>query len=94
MLQAGSLLCFDKLVEEGTDPAYAEKLIQFGWETITEALKQGGITLMMDRLSNPAKLSSVFRGVCIMARIGGTCYFKIDGQQLSLTGGIEAVVLS
>ena len=34
----------------------AEKLIQFGWETITEALKQGGITLMMDRLSNPAKL--------------------------------------
>lgn len=22
-----------------------------------------------------------------MARIGGTCYFKIDGQQLSLTGG-------
>lgn len=50
MLQAGSLLCFDKLVAEGTDPAYAEKLIQFGWETITEALKQGGITLMMDRL--------------------------------------------
>jgi len=30
--------------------------LQFGWETITEALKQGGITLMMDRLSNPAKL--------------------------------------
>lgn len=56
ILQAGSLLCFDKLVSEGTDPAYAEKLIQFGWETITEALKQGGITLMMDRLSNPAKL--------------------------------------
>lgn len=24
-----------------------------------------------------------------MAKIGGTCYFKIDGQQLSLTGGIE-----
>ncbi|XNM77056.1 hypothetical protein ACLK19_25400 [Escherichia coli] len=40
MLQAGSLLCFDKLVEEGTDPAYAEKLIQFGWETITEALSR------------------------------------------------------
>ena len=56
MLQAGSLLCFDKLVSEGTEPAYAEKLVQFGWETITEALKQGGITLMMDRLSNPAKL--------------------------------------
>lgn len=24
-----------------------------------------------------------------MARIGGTCYFKVDGMQLSLTGGIE-----
>ncbi|MCU6668692.1 phage tail tube protein [Enterobacteriaceae bacterium H4N4] len=24
-----------------------------------------------------------------MSRIAGTCYFKIDGQQLSLTGGIE-----
>ena len=60
MLQAGSLLCFDKLVEEGTDPAYAEKLIQFGWETITEALKHGGITNMMDRLSNPAKIRAFY----------------------------------
>jgi len=56
MLQAGSLLCFDKLVAEGHDAAYTEKLIQFGWETITESLKFGGITLMMDRLSNPAKI--------------------------------------
>lgn len=56
MLQAGSLLCFDKLVADGFDKGYARKLIQCGWEAITEALKQGGITLMMDRLSNPAKL--------------------------------------
>ncbi|MFZ7186887.1 ketol-acid reductoisomerase [Avibacterium avium] len=56
MLQAGSILCYDKLVADGKDPAYAGKLVQFGWETITEALKQGGITLMMDRLSNSAKL--------------------------------------
>ncbi|ACR67343.1 ketol-acid reductoisomerase [Edwardsiella ictaluri] len=56
MLQTGSLLCYERLVAEGADPAWAGKLIQFGWETITEALKQGGITLMMDRLSNPAKL--------------------------------------
>lgn len=56
MLQAGSLLCYDKMIADGVDPAYAGKLIQFGWETITEALKQGGITLMMDRLSNNAKL--------------------------------------
>lgn len=24
-----------------------------------------------------------------MPKIGGTCFFKVDGQQLSLTGGIE-----
>ncbi|WP_112062763.1 ketol-acid reductoisomerase [Glaesserella parasuis] len=56
MLQAGSIVCYDKLVADGKDPAYASKLIQYGWETITEALKQGGITLMMDRLSNSAKI--------------------------------------
>ena len=56
LLQAGSLLCFDKMKSEGIDPAYAVKLIQQGWETVTEALKHGGITTMMDRLSNPAKL--------------------------------------
>ena len=56
MLQTGSLLCFDKMVEKGIDKAYAAKFIQFGWETVTEALKFGGITGMMDRLSNPAKL--------------------------------------
>ena len=58
MLQTGSILCFDKMVAEGIDPAYAGKLIQFGWETITEGLKHGGITNMLDRLSNPAKLKA------------------------------------
>jgi len=56
MLQSGSLLCFDKMVEQGVEPGYAAKLVQIGWETITEALKHGGITNMMDRLSNPAKI--------------------------------------
>ncbi len=56
MLQTGSLLCFDKMMEEGIDPGYASKLIQYGWETSTEALKYGGVTNMMDRLSNPAKI--------------------------------------
>ena len=46
------------MVADGKSPAYAGKLIQFGWETITEALKYGGITNMMDRLSNPAKLKA------------------------------------
>ncbi|MEJ2041826.1 MAG: ketol-acid reductoisomerase [Reinekea sp.] len=56
MLQAGSLLCFDKMIADGVDAAYAAKLVQYGWETITEALKLGGITNMMDRLDNPSKL--------------------------------------
>ena len=58
VLQTGSILCFDKMVEKRIDPGYASKLIQFGWEAITEALKQGGITNMMDRLNNPAKLEA------------------------------------
>ena len=36
------MLCFDKMVEKGIKPGYASKLIQYGWETITEALKHGG----------------------------------------------------
>lgn len=58
VLQTGAILSFDKMVSEGIDPSYASKLIQYGWETITEALKHGGITNMMDRLSNPAKIKA------------------------------------
>ena len=58
LLQTGSILCFDKMVEKGIDKGYASKLIQYGWEVVTEALKQGGITAMMDRLSNPAKIKA------------------------------------
>lgn len=60
MLQAGSLLCFNKMVKKGIEPGYACKLIQYGWETVTEALKHGGITNMMDRLSNPAKVRAYY----------------------------------
>ncbi|MEN9465152.1 MAG: hypothetical protein RL217_1333 [Pseudomonadota bacterium] len=56
MLQTGAILGFEKMVADGIDPGYAGKLIQYGWETVTEALKYGGITNMMDRLSNPAKV--------------------------------------
>ena len=56
MLQTGSVLCFDKMVEKGIDAGYACKLVQHGWETITEAMKHGGLTNMLDRLSNPAKI--------------------------------------
>ena len=58
VLQTGSILSFDKMVSEGIEPGYASKLIQYGWETITEALKYGGITNMMDRLSNPSKIKA------------------------------------
>lgn len=56
MLQTGSILCFNKMVEQGIEPGYASKLVQYGWETVTEALKHGGITNMMDRLSNSGKI--------------------------------------
>jgi ketol-acid reductoisomerase len=58
LLQTGSIVCFDKMVEKGLDKGYASKLIQYGWETVTEGLKYGGITNMMDRLSNPAKIKA------------------------------------
>lgn len=58
VLQTASILCFDKMVEKGMDQGYASKLIQYGWEAITEALKHGGITNMMDRLNNPSKIKA------------------------------------
>lgn len=58
VLQTASILSFEKMLEEGIEPSYASKLIQYGWETITEALKHGGITNMMDRLSNPSKIKA------------------------------------
>ena len=36
VLQTGSLLCFQKMISNGMDPSYSVKLIQYGWETITE----------------------------------------------------------
>jgi ketol-acid reductoisomerase len=58
VLQSASILCFDKMLEKGLDANYAAKLVQYGWETLTEALKHGGLTNMMDRLSNPAKVKA------------------------------------
>ncbi|SPX41333.1 ketol-acid reductoisomerase, NAD(P)-binding [Haemophilus influenzae] len=78
MLQAGSIVCYDKLVADGKDPAYAGKLIQYGWETITEALKQGGITLMMDRLSNSAKLRAFELAEQIKESLGFLYYKHMD----------------
>ena len=70
MLQTGAVLSFDKMVANGIEASYASKLVQYGWETITEALKHGGITGMMDRLDNPSKikcydLSMELKEVCL-----------------------------
>jgi ketol-acid reductoisomerase len=56
MQQAAAILAYEKMVADGVDAAYAGALIQYGLEAITEALKIGGVTNMMDRLSNPAKV--------------------------------------
>ncbi|MDP4535174.1 ketol-acid reductoisomerase [Alkalimonas collagenimarina] len=58
MLQTGSILAHERMVADGIEAGYAAKLIQQGWEVITEALKHGGITHMMDRLPNPAKVKA------------------------------------
>lgn len=60
VLQAATVMCYDHAVALGADKAYTCKLLQYGWETICEALKQGGITNMMDRLSNPAKVKAYY----------------------------------
>ncbi|MGX5173087.1 ketol-acid reductoisomerase [Aliikangiella sp. IMCC44653] len=58
MLQTASILGFDKMRQAGIAQDYSAQLIQEGLQAITEALKIGGITLMMNRLSNPAKISA------------------------------------
>ena len=58
VLQTASILLFDKMVNEGLDKKYASKLIQNGWEVITESLKHGGITKMMNSLSDAAKIEA------------------------------------
>jgi len=82
MLQTGSILCFDKMVEKGIAPGYASKLIQFGWETITEALKHGGVTGMMNRLDNPSKLKA-FELAQELKRIMQPLYFKHQDDIIS-----------
>jgi ketol-acid reductoisomerase len=58
MQQTAAILAYEKMISEGIDSAYAGALIQYGLQAITEALKIGGVTNMMDRLSNPAKLKA------------------------------------
>lgn len=54
LLQTGSLLCFNKMIANDIPKEYASGLIQHGWEVLGEALKHGGISNMMGRLSDSA----------------------------------------
>ena len=56
MLQTAAIMGHEHLIKLGIESGYARKLIQYGIETVTEGLKHGGITNMMDRLSNPSKI--------------------------------------
>ena len=58
VLQTASILLFDKMVNDGIERKYASKLIQNGWEVITESLKHGGITKMMNCISNNSKVEA------------------------------------
>ncbi|QJC31218.1 ketol-acid reductoisomerase [Enterobacteriaceae endosymbiont of Macroplea mutica] len=60
MLQTASMIFYDKLISLHVKPITASQLIQYGWEYITEALKQGGISLMMDRLDNMSKIHAYY----------------------------------
>ncbi|WP_343152736.1 ketol-acid reductoisomerase [Buchnera aphidicola] len=56
LLQTGSLVCFEKLLKNGHNEEFSSKLIQYGWEILTTSLKVGGITLMLNKLSNSQKV--------------------------------------
>jgi ketol-acid reductoisomerase len=58
MQQAAAVVAYEKMVAEGIDAGYAANLIQYGLEVITEAMKVGGVSHMLDRLSNQAKLQA------------------------------------
>jgi len=58
VLQSASIFLFNKMCNEQMDKNYSSKLIQNGWEVITEALKHGGITKMMNQLSDQSKINA------------------------------------
>ena len=58
VLQTASILLFEKMVSEGIEKTYAVKQIQNGWEVITESLKHGGISMMMNSISDSSKIEA------------------------------------
>ncbi|CAL4324482.1 ketol-acid reductoisomerase [Buchnera aphidicola] len=60
LLQTGSIVAYEYLINQGHNSGYSGQLLQKGWEVITESLKHGGISLMMDRLSNFSKIRAYY----------------------------------
>ena len=58
VLQSASIFLFNKMRDEQIDKNYSSKLVQKGWEVITESLKHGGITKMMNHLSDKSKINA------------------------------------
>ena len=58
VLQSASIFLFNKMCDAQMDKNYSSKLIQNGWEVITEALKHGGITKMMNQLNDQSKINA------------------------------------
>ena len=54
-----SFLLFDNMVSDGINKNFASKVILNGWEIITESLKHGGITKMMDMVSDSVKIEII-----------------------------------
>lgn len=59
VMQAGSIFAYDFLIKQGQDPVFAGELVQRSWQTVSKALKLGGLTLMCARMSNPARMRVV-----------------------------------
>ena len=55
VLQSGSILIYNKMIELGYESDFSVKLVQNGWETITEELKHNGSTGMMNRLDDSSR---------------------------------------
>ena len=54
LLQTSSVALYDLMLKNGVPSDYASGLLQYGWETLGESVKRGGISDMMARLEDAA----------------------------------------
>ena len=59
VLQVGAVCCYERLIEQGYDPADAAGLLQYGWETLSETMKHGGLSLVFERLHPAARVKAI-----------------------------------